>query len=195
VAPTEESRFMQWLPMQGPSFNLDEFGHGVPLDKLESMQTKSHSIFQDFLSSDVSTASSTREEAATPPTGLSDDECEKEYPDQSATLKICLTDSLGLWSVGSAGHDFGQCKPCAFLWKDPKQPGCENGRDCEFCHLCPPGEVKRRKKQKLVMRKMARNYRYQNQVDNSFQGHYQDHSRVNNFEGHYQNEVGAHFGW
>merc|ERR1711865_168368 len=108
---------------------------------------------------------------------------EKEYVDQSATLKISLTDSLGLWSVGSIGHQVGNCKPCAFLWRDPKQPGCQNGPDCVFCHLCPPGEVKRRKKDKLMMRKMSQNYRYHHQVSNNFQD---QHQVSNNFQDQHQ---------
>jgi hypothetical protein len=43
---------------------------------------------------------------------------------------------------GSRGHGFGACKPCAFVFKG----GCTNGVQCQFCHLCPPGEKKQRKK-------------------------------------------------
>lgn len=53
---------------------------------------------------------------------------------------------------GSRGHHFGQCKPCAFVFKG----GCSNGVDCRFCHLCMPGEKKRRKKErKAIRREMA----------------------------------------
>lgn len=48
-------------------------------------------------------------------------------------------------SIGSALHLSGLCKPCAWFWKPQ---GCGNGEDCLHCHLCPQGEVKRRKKQK-----------------------------------------------
>merc|ERR1711924_346380 len=89
-----------------------------------------------------------------PPTPqiLSDSE-EENKPSNRA---ISLTDSLGLWSVGSAEHSLGNCKPCAFLWKDEK--GCQNGMNCKFCHMCTPGELKRRKKTKLATRKMMRQY-------------------------------------
>jgi len=40
-------------------------------------------------------------------------------------------------------HERGVCHPCAFFWK---KAGCENRQDCSFCHLCPPGEKKSRKK-------------------------------------------------
>merc|ERR1711879_767368 len=52
-------------------------------------------------------------------------------------------------STGSAGHSSGRCKPCAFL----HNRGCENGITCDFCHLCEPGEKKRRHKEKLASRR------------------------------------------
>eukprot|EP00746_Dinoflagellata_sp_MGD_P028211 gnl/MRDRNA2_/MRDRNA2_166710_c0_seq1.p1 gnl/MRDRNA2_/MRDRNA2_166710_c0~~gnl/MRDRNA2_/MRDRNA2_166710_c0_seq1.p1 ORF type:complete len:239 (-),score=44.89 gnl/MRDRNA2_/MRDRNA2_166710_c0_seq1:332-1048(-) len=70
-------------------------------------------------------------------------------------MMISLSDQLGISSVGSAGHASGTCKPCAFIWKD----GCASGANCQFCHMCPPGEVKRRKKDKTTYRKMARGKR------------------------------------
>jgi len=45
-------------------------------------------------------------------------------------------------SLGSYLHRTGDCKPCAFL----HTKGCENGLRCQFCHLCEPGEKKRRQK-------------------------------------------------
>jgi len=158
--------FMQWTAM-------DEF-----------MQAKSSSMHKGSFVSDASTTVSMDEEAAltTPPSGLSDDEGEK---DTSATLKISLTDTLGLWSIGSACHETGTCKPCAFLWKDLKQPGCQNGQDCVFCHLCPPGEVKKRKKQKTFMRKVSKNLHYEPQYQNL---QYIDHFTTG-FEPQYQNQV------
>jgi len=54
---------------------------------------------------------------------------------------------LALPSRGAYWHSTGQCKPCAWFWK-PK--GCENGQNCNHCHLCPPGELKRRKQDKVA---------------------------------------------
>lgn len=51
-----------------------------------------------------------------------------------------------LVSVGSAHHELGKCKPCAFIHRPV---GCTDGVACTFCHLCEPGERKRRQKQKL----------------------------------------------
>jgi len=47
-------------------------------------------------------------------------------------------------SVGSRLHSAGYCKPCAWFWK-PK--GCLNGAECRHCHLCPKGEITRRKRE------------------------------------------------
>jgi len=54
-----------------------------------------------------------------------------------------INGSASLPSQGSAGHDTGDCRPCAWFWR----PGsCRNGKDCRHCHLCPEGETIRRKK-------------------------------------------------
>jgi len=67
---------------------------------------------------------------------------------------LCLGDML--WqpelgspefpTVGSSNHRLGTCKPCAFAHRT----GCENGTNCAFCHLCEPGEKKRRQKRRLA---------------------------------------------
>jgi len=54
-------------------------------------------------------------------------------------------------SAGSALHRWGACKPCAFHGIDGKQ--CTNGIECAFCHLCEPGEKKRRKQARQALRR------------------------------------------
>eukprot|EP00931_Biecheleriopsis_adriatica_P105736 TRINITY_DN80270_c0_g1_i1.p1 TRINITY_DN80270_c0_g1~~TRINITY_DN80270_c0_g1_i1.p1 ORF type:complete len:301 (-),score=65.52 TRINITY_DN80270_c0_g1_i1:205-1107(-) len=49
-------------------------------------------------------------------------------------------------SIGTAKHGTGECRPCAWFWKPA---GCQNGKECLHCHLCPVGELKRKKKEKL----------------------------------------------
>jgi len=61
-----------------------------------------------------------------------------------------VLDSSSLPSLGSAGHYHGYCKPCAFF----HTKGCGNGAACPFCHLCPPGEKKQRRKAKITARKV-----------------------------------------
>ncbi|CAK0903760.1 unnamed protein product [Prorocentrum cordatum] len=50
-------------------------------------------------------------------------------------------------SAGAALHGTRECRPCAWYYKPS---GCDMGKDCAFCHLCPEGEVKLRKKAKLL---------------------------------------------
>lgn len=52
-----------------------------------------------------------------------------------------------LLSRGSALHGTGECQPCAWFWKPQ---GCLNGEDCRRCHACPEGEVKLRRKAKVL---------------------------------------------
>eukprot|EP00930_Biecheleria_cincta_P097899 TRINITY_DN89584_c0_g1_i1.p2 TRINITY_DN89584_c0_g1~~TRINITY_DN89584_c0_g1_i1.p2 ORF type:complete len:221 (+),score=26.65 TRINITY_DN89584_c0_g1_i1:52-663(+) len=49
-------------------------------------------------------------------------------------------------SNGSLSHGAGNCRPCAWFWKDR---GCRNATACTYCHLCPQDELKSRKKAKL----------------------------------------------
>merc|ERR1719199_961458 len=73
----------------------------------------------------------------------------------SAPQILCLAEALlteDLPSVGSAGHQQGTCKPCAFYHKQ----GCANGTQCSFCHLCGPEEKKKRQKGKIAVMREAR---------------------------------------
>jgi len=59
--------------------------------------------------------------------------------------------SLQLPSIGSVDHSVGgSCKPCAFFHKK----GCSNKELCDFCHLCGADELKRRRREKLEMRRV-----------------------------------------
>jgi hypothetical protein len=50
-------------------------------------------------------------------------------------------------------HSNGQCKPCAYFHQ--KEDGCRWGDDCDFCHVCQPGELKKRKREKVKALKAA----------------------------------------
>lgn len=60
----------------------------------------------------------------------------------SQKMPVCLP------SVGSSDHWAGTCRPCAWFWKP--NSGCVKAQACNFCHLCPDGELKRRKKEKVA---------------------------------------------
>jgi len=78
-----------------------------------------------------------------------DDETNEEPFEMGLPQKVALPEKVEL-SIGSEGHGSGTCKPCAWFWK---AQGCQNGRDCLHCHLCPKSEVKARKKAKARERK------------------------------------------
>merc|ERR1711879_426602 len=61
----------------------------------------------------------------------------------------------GLPSIGSWDHHLGTCRPCAYFG----ERGCESGASCQYCHICPPGELKRRQK---IRRSAQRRMRYMN---------------------------------
>jgi len=63
------------------------------------------------------------------------------------------TQQEGLPSIGSEHHEIGQCKPCAWVWKPN---GCVNGRNCQFCHTCAPGELQIRKKERIAKLKATK---------------------------------------
>lgn len=62
------------------------------------------------------------------------------------------TERAPLSSIGSAMHDRGACRPCAFF----HTRGCENAFACPFCHVCGIGEKKKRLKDKRVSRREAK---------------------------------------
>lgn len=48
---------------------------------------------------------------------------------------------------GTQAHILGQCTPCSYFWY--KKDGCRKGEACTFCHSCPKGEIKQRKKHRI----------------------------------------------
>jgi len=79
----------------------------------------------------------------------------KDSGESTCTLDSRDAPSLTAMSMGSNLHETGTCKPCAWFWKPT---GCMNGAACRHCHLCPFGELTRRKR---FNRKLARQVRDQ----------------------------------
>lgn len=108
-----------------------------------------------FPVAEVEEAACEEEEKAVPSSGApTPDEQEPpspaaEAPPLPGTAQLPVTVSalpcvlLTLPSVGSQGHLVGSCSPCAHAHSNR---GCVNGVQCRFCHLCAPGELKRRQK-------------------------------------------------
>ncbi|CAJ1362753.1 unnamed protein product [Effrenium voratum] len=76
--------------------------------------------------------------------------CAPEQPEHPEASEE--EDAKALPSVGSQRHGSG-CLPCAWFWKPQ---GCLNGAACLRCHLCPAGELKRRKGEQKAKRAAAR---------------------------------------
>lgn len=71
----------------------------------------------------------------------------------SPSLYSMLMPTVGsLPSIGSAMHGSGKCKPCAWFWK---QRGCLNGQECGHCHICPDGEIKSRRMEKVAAMRLG----------------------------------------
>mmetsp|Transcript_27943 Transcript_27943/g.88793 ORF Transcript_27943/g.88793 Transcript_27943/m.88793 type:complete len:106 (-) Transcript_27943:95-412(-) len=62
--------------------------------------------------------------------------------DMCSSLAI-MTPQPAVPNIGSKSHYLRLCRPCAFVHKG----GCANGWECSFCHLCPAGEKRLRKKE------------------------------------------------
>lgn len=66
---------------------------------------------------------------------------------------FCLPSSPAPSILPSSAHGRGVCHPCAWFHT---AAGCRQGFLCGFCHECPDGELKRRKKEKKSLVKTLR---------------------------------------
>ena len=71
-----------------------------------------------------------------------------DHDDQDDEDQGVMISRPGEYSKGAADHGSGNCKPCAWFHH---AEGCRHAGDCEFCHMCPVGEIKKRKKEKQRM--------------------------------------------
>jgi len=69
-------------------------------------------------------------------------------------------------TIGSAGHGSGTCKPCAFVFSK----GCDNGTECQFCHLCDAGEKRRRQKEKMERRRVRTSWTARSSAESFYRG-------------------------
>lgn len=81
------------------------------------------------------------------PAGMCEVSLPLDPPFATSTVMSPAPTEVPLLSKGSSLHASGMCSPCAWFWKPQ---GCQNGKNCSRCHLCPPGEVKTRKKAKIT---------------------------------------------
>lgn len=76
----------------------------------------------------------------------------------SETNSVSIADCDADWQAKlEEVHRSGQCTPCNYFFY--KVDGCRHGSKCEFCHLCPKGEIKKRKKDKLRQMRRENHWR------------------------------------
>jgi len=111
----------------------------------ETVSPLAHMLTRSTMVQCIENESSSENESTTV---CSDVQTSQQGDYDSANERIAMTQADTVQpSVGSAMHDSGECKPCAFVWKPQ---GCQNGRDCFHCHMCPPGTIKSRRKLKFA---------------------------------------------
>lgn len=72
---------------------------------------------------------------------------EKEFTKWASTPAVILNNSFHTkYPAMEQAHARKECRPCAYHVYKPD--GCRWGDQCEFCHLCTRGEIKKRKKEK-----------------------------------------------
>lgn len=85
---------------------------------------------------------------------------------EQGKLDTPVLGSAQLPSRGSALHGKETCKPCAFV----VQGACKNDVECLFCHLCEPGEKKRRRKVWLKNKREAQGMKDESSSQGSSSG-------------------------
>merc|ERR1719359_1242468 len=114
-----------------------------PSDGASSRGSGSFRVKNTFIHVDVEVDLDTEDDSGfmMPVRSISQPELVRE----ESSLTAAEAESSTLPSVGAALHGSGRCKPCAWFWKPE---GCKWGRECGHCHMCPVGELRRRKKEK-----------------------------------------------
>lgn len=129
-----------------PTSLVSEPGSYIP--GVQLMKSAALDLPREDATSECSTADTAEEVAKIFPTEMAHIATDAAGPRLTERLEAVLQGpALGspeLPSVGSAGHARRDCKPCAFV----ATKGCAIGVQCHFCHLCEPGEKKRRQKGK-----------------------------------------------
>jgi hypothetical protein len=84
-----------------------------------------------------------------------EEEEDKEW--RSSPAKLLQKSFHTKYPSHEVAHHEGRCRPCAYhLYKID---GCRWGFNCQFCHLCKRGEIKKRKKEKSRAMRQAREAR------------------------------------
>jgi len=121
------------IPLKADSMTLQTPPHGVPAPLLAQPASMERSHAGSF---SRETENATHEASSSAQLGLAEAEA------KLAAYGHVSSNNSSVPSIGSELHHAGLCKPCVWFWK----PGsCKNGKDCQHCHSCLPGEATRRK--------------------------------------------------
>lgn len=131
-----------------------EMSSGLPLSSIELRRARSDSEMSAGSTVSTSTVDSEAPLADDAPQGLRRQPSTylSAQPEGSSATSNAVQPGPGAppravrgqWSVGAEGHELQRCKPCAFL---DSRKGCMSGSACLYCHICDPGEKKRRLKE------------------------------------------------
>jgi hypothetical protein len=103
----------------------------LPRHRLSSTSVVSGTCSKPFSEHDSDASTSTGSEPASP-----------DAPCKDTEVAACAASEEMMQR-----HSLGNCTPCNYFWY--KVDGCRQGGQCSFCHLCPKGEIRKRKKDKL----------------------------------------------
>jgi len=120
-----------------------------PKGKVRSLSFFSHSGSEPSLSSPEEEADNDKDTGS----GEADEETGEDDVTDAVDLKVELSAERVQWSEGANRHFGSECRPCAWNWRPS---GCENGSACNFCHLCPDGALREKRKQTERRRKEER---------------------------------------
>jgi len=101
------------------------------LDKAQIHSSQGEDTHSDSGGSSPSRAQGEQAHSETTGTAFSTVDSE-DFSDIAALYASNAQDKEGGWSKGAVLHESGTCKPCLFVHNPV---GCQNGVECEFCHL------------------------------------------------------------
>jgi hypothetical protein len=124
---------------------------GILLRRLFKTKASDESTDMDMALSSISCQSvlSSSTDHSTLHQGDSDHDSEASTTDSPTEKSVVPTDGFAVEPSSDMFclHELGQCTPCNYFWY--KVDGCRQGSECVFCHYCPKGEIKKRKKDKM----------------------------------------------
>jgi hypothetical protein len=118
---------------------------GLDEDESGSVGCRSFEIKNTFLNFDLRGLRDAEDDSdfGAPTRSISLPQILRDQDRNTSPRSVAVEWAESLPSVGASLHASGQCKPCAWFWKPE---GCRWGAECCHCHLCPEGELRRRKK-------------------------------------------------